>query len=288
MSTARAGSASRGPASAGPRARGAADTVGERVAAAIDDRTAAAIVSTVFFTDARIAGALAVAARACAHHGAELLLDAYHQLNVVPFSLAGVERAFVVGGGYKYCQLGEGNAFLRVPPGCRLRPVVTGWFAEFERLEEAPGGGVAYPEDPRRVSAAPPTIPPATTAAPCVSTSREQGLHPELLREVSQHQLAVLCRAFDALDLPRGRPPRRETPLERFAASGAALAAAGALCAPCARPACSPTRGARSCVGPALTSPTRSSRCDGALARQRRRLAVPRDLRTSKVQAQAE
>ena len=27
--------------------------------------------------------------------------------------------AFVVGGGYKYCQLGEGNCFLRVPPGTR-------------------------------------------------------------------------------------------------------------------------------------------------------------------------
>ena len=30
-------------------------------------------------------------------------------------------HAFVVGGGYKYCQLGEGNAFLRFPPGCELR-----------------------------------------------------------------------------------------------------------------------------------------------------------------------
>ena len=27
--------------------------------------------------------------------------------------------AFITGGGYKYCQLGEGNCFLRVPPGCR-------------------------------------------------------------------------------------------------------------------------------------------------------------------------
>ena len=26
--------------------------------------------------------------------------------------------AFVVGGGYKYCQLGEGNCFLRIPPDC--------------------------------------------------------------------------------------------------------------------------------------------------------------------------
>ena len=43
----------------------------------------------------------------------------------------GLADAFVTGGGYKYCQLGEGNAFLRVPPGRQMRPVLTGWFAEF-------------------------------------------------------------------------------------------------------------------------------------------------------------
>jgi len=196
-----------------------AASAGERVAAAIDDRTAAAIVSTVFFTDAGIAGGLELAAEACARHGAELLLDAYHQLNVVPFSLAGVERAFVVGGGYKYCQLGEGNAFLRVPPGCRLRPVVTGWFAEFERLEEAPSGGVAYPDDPgARFGGA--TYDPTShyRGAAVFDFFAEHGLNPALLREVSQHQRAVLCAAFDALDLPLALIDRdRATPPERFA-----------------------------------------------------------------------
>src|SRR5256886_9358925 len=57
--------------------------------------------------------------------GAELLVDAYHALDVVPFSLQRdrLLEACVVGGGYKYCQLGEGNAFLRIPAGCTLRPV---------------------------------------------------------------------------------------------------------------------------------------------------------------------
>ena len=44
--------------------------------------------------------------------------------------------AFVVGGGYKYCQLGEGNCFLRIPPDTDLRPVVTGWFSEFTALAD--------------------------------------------------------------------------------------------------------------------------------------------------------
>ena len=62
----------------------------------------------------------AVASR-CDADGAPLLVDAYHHLNVVPFDLQGTEldRAFIVGGGYKYCQLGEGNCFLRVPAGLR-------------------------------------------------------------------------------------------------------------------------------------------------------------------------
>ncbi|HEV8628883.1 MAG TPA: kynureninase [Thermoanaerobaculia bacterium] len=213
-----------------------ADTVGERLAAAVDDRTAAVVTSTVFFTDAGIAGALPAAAAACDRHGAELLLDAYHHLNVVPFSLRGLDGAFVVGGGYKYCQLGEGNAFLRVPPGCRLRPTVTGWFAEFERLEAAASAnaGVAYPRDSAaRFAGA--TYDPTShyRAAEVFAFFLQQGLTAELLREVSQHQLAVLCGAFDELDLPTALVTRdRQTPLAGF---GGFLALhsprAGGLCA---------------------------------------------------------
>src|SRR5206468_8344370 len=69
---------------------------------------------------------LQVVQEACERVGAELLVDAYHALNVVPFSLIeeGLQRAYVVGGGYKYCQLGPGNAFLRFPQDSDLRPVV--------------------------------------------------------------------------------------------------------------------------------------------------------------------
>ena len=48
----------------------------------------------------------------------------------------------MTGGGYKYCQLGEGNCFLRVPAGLRLRPVVTGWFSEFAPRRKCPDGRV--------------------------------------------------------------------------------------------------------------------------------------------------
>ena len=107
-------------------------TLAERVAAAVTDRVACAITSSVFFDTAEMVPELHLIARACERVGAHFLVDAYHHLNIVPFDLAtlGLETAFVTGGGYKYCQLGEGNCFLRVPEGGRLRPVLTGWFAE--------------------------------------------------------------------------------------------------------------------------------------------------------------
>ena len=191
--------------------------VGARVAAAVDDRTAAAIVSSVFYSSGHIAGGLAAAAEACRRTGAELLVDAYHSLNVVPFSLDGFEDAWVVGGGYKYCQLGEGSCCLRVPPDRQPRPLVTGWFAEFAELEEAtPDRRVVYADGPTRFAGG--TYDPTShyRAAEVFDFFEELTLEPLLLREVSRHQVGLLCEGIDALDadpalLDRDRtiPPER-------------------------------------------------------------------------------
>ncbi len=208
--------------------------VGERLAAAVDDRTAAVMASCVFFASAHLAGPLRPAADACARHGAVLLVDAYHALDVVPYSLReqGLGDAFVVGGGYKYCQLGEGNGFLRVPPGCSLRPVVTGWFAEFGELQApASPGAVRYPAGPGRFAGS--TYDPVShyRAAEVFAFFERQGLTPALLRQVSQHQIARLARGFDALDLPPAVIDRdRTVPLSRLGGFLALRApAAGAL-----------------------------------------------------------
>ena len=196
-----------------------AGSVGERLAAAVDDRTAAAFVSTVFFGTAEIAGGLGRLAAACRRHGAPLVLDLYHQLNVVPLSLRemGLEDCFAVGGGYKYCQLGEGNCFLRYPADCALRPVVTGWFAEFGDLEKPPPGGVAYNAADDRFAGA--TYDPTShyRAAAVFDFFAEHRLDPPLLRRVSQHQIGRLRDLFDALDLDPELVSRdREVPLERL------------------------------------------------------------------------
>ena len=197
-----------------------AATLAERLAAGVDRRVSAVLVSSVLFESAHIVPALGDLAAACARAGAELLVDAYHHLNVVPFDLErlGLARAFVTGGGYKYCQLGEGNCFLRVPPGSTLLPVVTGWYSEFAALSERPRGAVPFGSGPARWAGA--TYDPVShyRGARVLAFFAERGLTPEWLRAVSRHQVARLAERFDALGLdPRVISRDRDTPPERVA-----------------------------------------------------------------------
>jgi kynureninase len=193
-------------------------SVGERLAAAIDDRTAAAIVSSVFYDSGEIAGSLAAAAARCERLGVSLLVDAYHQLNVVPLSLRaeGLESAFITGGGYKYCQLGEGNAFLRAPLDADPRPAITGWFAEFDARDAASSPDVVYGSLQTRFAGA--TYDPTShyRAAEVFDFFEEMRLAPTLLREASQHQVGLLRSELDALDLPPELLSRRDVPLSQL------------------------------------------------------------------------
>ncbi len=197
-----------------------AEAVAERLAMVVTDRTAAVLVSSVLYENAQIVPELRVALEACRRFGAELLVDAYHALNVVPFSLEaeGLEGAFVVGGGYKYCQLGEGNCFLRVPKDCTLTPVITGWFSEFRLLASAhTPGQVEYGPGPDRFAGA--TYDPTShyRAAAVFDFFEALELTPSLLQTVSQHQLGLLARGFDELALdPRIIDRDRTVPLEHL------------------------------------------------------------------------
>jgi len=181
-----------------------ADSLTERLAAVVDRRTACVLVSSVLFETAEIVPALDVVARACDRVGATLLVDAYHHLNVVPFDITalGLDGAFVTGGGYKYCQLGEGNAFLRVPPDCQLRPVLTGWFSEFDALEQrADGAGVEYGRGGARFAGA--TYDPVShyRGAAVFAFHVAQGLTVPRLRDISRAQVGLLKIRFESLDL---------------------------------------------------------------------------------------
>jgi kynureninase len=179
------------------------DTLADRLSRAVSDRTLAVLVSSVLFETAAIVPGLDRLAAACATHGVELLIDAYHHLNVVPFDLAslGLGGAFVTGGGYKYCQLGEGNCFLRVPEGRQLRPILTGWFAEFEALEYTGREQVTFGHGAAAFAGA--TYDPAShyRAAAVFNFHQQQGLTSGELRRISQRQVGLLVSAFEALDV---------------------------------------------------------------------------------------
>jgi kynureninase len=196
------------------------DTLAERLAASVDDRTAAVLVSYVLFETSRIVPGLSAVAEACQRKGTELLVDAYHALGVVPFSVRdqGLTGAWVTGGGYKYLQLGEGNCFLRLPAhAATARPVITGWFAEFEDLAAKTFGLVGYAPGGDRFAGA--TYDPTShyRAAAVLDFFERQELTPAFLREVSLHQNGMLASAFDELDAPPEVITRdRSAPREAF------------------------------------------------------------------------
>jgi kynureninase len=211
-----------------------AESAGERLRAAVTDRTAAVLVSAVFYHNAHRVPHLGGLAERCAAVGAELVVDAYHAVNVAPISIRAdaLGQAYVTGGGYKYCQLGEGNGFLRVPPGRTLRPVVTGWFSEFTALTAKRHDTVMYGQGPDRFAGS--TYDPTShyRAAAVFDFFQREGLSPALLRDVSQHQVGRLRERFDALDLDPAVVTRdRDVPLEQLGGFLALRAPkAGELC----------------------------------------------------------
>jgi kynureninase len=178
-------------------------TLADRLASQVDSRTACVMVSSVLFDTAEIVPHLDAIAVKCRLHGAHLLVDAYHHLNVVPFDLAtmGLTDAFVTGGGYKYCQLGEGNGFLRVPPGTRWRPVLTGWYAEFDALERAGTARVPYGEGADAFAGA--TYDPTAhyRGAAVFAFHQQQDLTAARLRDINRGQVALLATTFESLDI---------------------------------------------------------------------------------------
>jgi len=195
-----------------------ADGLAERLAAAVDDRTAGVMVSSVLFDTSEMVPDLGTVAAACERHGAALLVDTYHHLNAAPFDLGalGLQGAFVTGGGAKYCQLGEGNAFLRVPEGCRMRPVLTGWFAAPEPLGGV-SGAVAYGDGVAAFAGATFDATSHYRGAAVFAFHEAQGITTDVLRRTSRRQVGLLKAAVEALDVDPARAAVEPMPDERRA-----------------------------------------------------------------------
>ena len=67
-----------------------------------------------------------------------VVIDDYHGFFAIPIDLSAYQdKIYYVAGNYKYAQGGEGACFLYSPPNSQLRPVYTGWFADFAGLEQS-------------------------------------------------------------------------------------------------------------------------------------------------------
>jgi selenocysteine lyase/cysteine desulfurase len=174
----------------------------ERLIEALTPGTAMLALSAVLFEDAYIVPRLGEILERATSLGAVALVDAYHAFNVVPIDWGPAkDRIFVTAGGYKYAAFGEGICWLRVPSGCELRPVYTGWFADFGALSSERAGEVTYGPGGARFSGA--TFDPtAFYRAEAVLEHWDRfGLTPARLREISVRQTERIIQRFDAAGL---------------------------------------------------------------------------------------
>ncbi len=180
-----------------------ASQVVERVAAELTDRTAAVCVSTVNYETGHQVLELDTLLPLCQARGIELFVDAYQSVNVLSFSIAdyNLEQAFVAGGGAKYCQMGNGNGFMHVPPDRDFRPVITGWYGCFDPVLDNPASmPLAYADDASRFNGSTGDSLPHFRAVYVFDYFRKMGLTPDFLHDVNHHQLNLLASAFKKHD----------------------------------------------------------------------------------------
>ena len=125
-----------------------ADLPAQMIAAAADHDLI--FVSQLMFGTGTLVDVAGIAAIGRAD-GPWVAVDGYHSFMGIdrPFGGTLGETAFFLGGGYKYVMAGEGCAFMHCPPGFGPRPPITGWYAEFDELDLAPGQ-VGYAPDAMR------------------------------------------------------------------------------------------------------------------------------------------
>lgn len=177
-------------------------TLSKRIIDAITEGTTFVMVSLVFFDTCSVLQHVNEICERSREVGAIVLLDAYHAFNVLPISVADYgEDVFIVGGGYKYSQSGEAAAWMRVSAGTALRPVYTGWFADFGSVEHEKANRVGYSDDAFRFIGATFDPTPFYRANTVFDFMDEQGLTPEVLRACSLLLTSKIIEEYDSLKL---------------------------------------------------------------------------------------
>lgn len=102
----------------------------DELLAAIDEHTRLVSLSHILFRSAYIMPAQAIVERAHAV-GAQVLLNGYHSVGVIPLDVTALEVDFYIGGTLKWLCGGPGGVFMYIRPDLltTLQPRITGWFA---------------------------------------------------------------------------------------------------------------------------------------------------------------
>jgi kynureninase len=148
----------------------------QRVADAVDDRTAVVSVSLIQFRTSTVLD-LEPIRDAARRHGALLVLDAYQAAGILPVEMAVRDVDICLGGSVKYLCGGPGNGWLSIRPDLAetLRPAAVGWIShgrpfdfEWDEIEYAPGIG--------RFTGGTPNVPAAYAAVPGYQAIVDVGL----------------------------------------------------------------------------------------------------------------
>ena len=166
----------------------------ERVAEAIDDRTAVVSISHVFFTTGAIQ-AMQPIAEAARRHGAFFIIDAYQSAGQVPIDVEALGADALVTGPLKWLLGGPGLAYVYVRQEWlhALHPTITGWFAARAQFD-FDIHGFEFKEDARRFELGTPALPTVHSALGAQDIIDEIGVVPirERNSDLTEHLLVRL------------------------------------------------------------------------------------------------
>ncbi|HKN97636.1 MAG TPA: aminotransferase class V-fold PLP-dependent enzyme [Pseudonocardiaceae bacterium] len=148
----------------------------DRLAAAIDDRTAIVSATHVCYRNGSLLDVGAIADLAH-ERGALVLVDSYQAAGAVPVDIGALGVDFLVGGALKYLLGSPGAAYLYANPATtgHLVPTTTGWFAD-ENIFAMRIDAYRPAADARRFEAGTPSIPSVYAATAGVELLLEIGV----------------------------------------------------------------------------------------------------------------
>jgi kynureninase len=176
----------------------------DELLAAIDERTRLVSLSHVLFRSAYIMPAHAIIEKA--HKvGAQVLLNGYHSIGIIPVDVTALHVDFYIGGTLKWMCGGPGGVFMYVRPDLlsTLQPKMTGWFAHQQPF----GFDVEHfvpREDAYRLANGTPGMASLYAIQPGVEIITEVGV--SAIREKSMRQTTLLISLAEAAGIAVNSP----------------------------------------------------------------------------------